>query len=883
MKHNLGFKNFGRIAVLFVFIWSGMLSLSPARNVQAAADFTVNMTTDAVDANTGDSICDSDLGTPGLQCTLRAAIQEANATAGANTIDFDTSIDGTSIVLSLAGTSEDNAATGDLDIKGDLTITGNGSTKTIIDANRIDRVFEVLEFTVVFNDLTIKGGNINTDGGGIYNYGATTLNRVRVTDNRVGRWGGGIYEATFFAAGSMLIKNSTIDNNTSLDNGGGIRADYPITIENSTISGNKSNLDGGGIYANSAVTLNHVTVAYNNADDNNAGGGNGGGLYRFSNTLTIQNSIIAQNTVGSSGSAPQCGGTITSAGYNQIGDITGCTITLTTGDATGDPLLDASLTNNGGPTPTHALAFNSPAIDHIPNGTNGCGTTYTTDQRGYPRPFAAKCDSGAFEVTYAVSPGVNGGDGPGGVGATDGSSPLEVWYRADRGVYTDGGCAITLASNTDNVGCWKDQSGNGVNAIAVAGSPTYNTNILNGQPALTFNGSNAQLVFNRIVQDDFTLISLFSTTQNTGGCTDQWYCGEGLLDAEVGNIVNDFGLTLSQGYVLTGVGNLAGADVTITSAAQYNNNAGHMAFFHRTASSGAMQQYVDGTQTGSNTGSTNSLTDPGFIKIGSLQTDLNYFSGYNPEAIVFSTNLPDVERILVQNYLSAKYNVSLSGTDVYDGDTTTNNDFDLDVAGIGQESGNQHTQAHAGGMIVLNNTFLQNDGDWLLFGHRTPVNSNNTTTYLPTDALWTAALHPVRWERYYYIDVTDIGAVGGKVDIIFDFSEGGMGGQNPAGPASNYRLLKRSGINVDFADITDTSGANVIINGDQVQFIGVDVSQLGSNFTLGSLDGVDSPTALTLRTLTARSTTLPIGVAALALLSVAGLMILRRKKTAPHA
>ena len=47
---------------------------------------------------------------------------------------------------------------------------------------------------------------------------------------------------------------------------------------------------------------------------------------------------------------------------------------------------------------THALQYGSPAINHIPNGTNGCGTTITTDQRGVVRPKGSGCDIGAYEV-----------------------------------------------------------------------------------------------------------------------------------------------------------------------------------------------------------------------------------------------------------------------------------------------------------------------------------------------------------------------------------------------------------------------------------------------------------------------------------------------------
>jgi len=64
-------------AAALLFLWS-----APAGDALAAT-FTVTQTTDAVDANVGDGICDVDTATPGNQCSLRAAIQTANEnTAG---------------------------------------------------------------------------------------------------------------------------------------------------------------------------------------------------------------------------------------------------------------------------------------------------------------------------------------------------------------------------------------------------------------------------------------------------------------------------------------------------------------------------------------------------------------------------------------------------------------------------------------------------------------------------------------------------------------------------------------------------------------------------------------------------------------------------------
>jgi len=114
-----------------------------------------------------------------------------------------------------------------------------------------------------------------------------------------------------------------------------------------------------------------------------------------------RNTIIGDNQDFDS-QAPDCSGTLTSQGYNLLEDTTGCTFAPTTGDITGwDPNLGA-LGDNGGPTWTHALAAQSPAIEQIDDGTSGCQACVSVDQRGYLRACGAgyggfSCDIGAYE------------------------------------------------------------------------------------------------------------------------------------------------------------------------------------------------------------------------------------------------------------------------------------------------------------------------------------------------------------------------------------------------------------------------------------------------------------------------------------------------------
>jgi hypothetical protein len=133
--------------------------------------------------------------------------------------------------------------------------------------------------------------------------------------------------------------------------------------------------------------MTHCTVYSNTSDADTSAAG---AIYVASGAATLENTIIASNPGGNCGGA----GTITDGGGNlQFGDDT-----CGAGIPIGDPKLGA-LADNGGPTPTMALAIDSPAVDACT-----C-TSVTTDQRGTPRPIDwssvdngdGPCDIGAYE------------------------------------------------------------------------------------------------------------------------------------------------------------------------------------------------------------------------------------------------------------------------------------------------------------------------------------------------------------------------------------------------------------------------------------------------------------------------------------------------------
>jgi hypothetical protein len=225
--------------------------------------------------------------------------------------------------------------------------------------------------------------------------------------------------------------------------------------------------------------------------------------------------------------------------------------------------------------------------------------------------------------------------------------------RYNPKIVTDG---LVLALDAANIKSypgsgttWTDMSGLGNNGTLTNG-PTFSSN---NAGSIEFDGTNDYVVLTRPVQDDFTLSCWFRTTQSftiyTSGAF-HWWQGAGLVDCEVGNVVNDFGLSLNAAKVSFGVG--GSSDTSIQSPLTYNDNVWHYAVATRIRSSGALVLYVDGTLVASGTGGTNSLTTATQLRIGSLQTNTNFFLGNIAQASIYNRALSAAE--VLQNYNALK-------------------------------------------------------------------------------------------------------------------------------------------------------------------------------------------------------------------------------------
>ncbi len=274
-------------------------------------------------------------------------------------------------------------------------------------------------------------------GGGVLTYGALMLDSSIISQNKViGGAGasyvaggvGTLYNATIiastvsgnsalgtvpgsgigFGAGvdlsgtpgtpGSIIRDSTISGNGAASSAGGAYFFSPYlepaaltaTVVNSTISSNGAASNAGleVRLANVTLQMENSTVAFNSAGTSGCGGVS---LAATGNDL--QSSILANNTLAAGIGADLCGtGNGAFDGANNLIMVSALSVpddTIAT-----DPMLEP-LQDNGGPTQTHALRSQSPAID---TGNNNLALDFDQRGTGFPRVDGFQADIGAYEA-----------------------------------------------------------------------------------------------------------------------------------------------------------------------------------------------------------------------------------------------------------------------------------------------------------------------------------------------------------------------------------------------------------------------------------------------------------------------------------------------------
>lgn len=300
-------------------------------------------------------------------CTLRAAIQAANS-------DPDSS------VITLPPGTYTLTQTASIAFTTPITVIGSGAGLTVIDrSNTAGQDFQIVGARVSLSGLTIRNSGDGRIGLWIRSAATVTLGEAAISANR----GLGILND----GSTLILDRALISGNAD----GGVRSiglAPSVVISNTTLS---NNFNGPGLDVQSGeASLNNVTISENTDIVPGAGLRVAGGA-----TLTVRNSIVANNVNSAGGDQPDCSGSINSQGYNLIGNSSGCSGLAATDQINVDARLSA-LRDNGGRTATHALNINSPALD-----SGDPATCQPHDQRGVWRPQGARCDIGAFEMAYA--------------------------------------------------------------------------------------------------------------------------------------------------------------------------------------------------------------------------------------------------------------------------------------------------------------------------------------------------------------------------------------------------------------------------------------------------------------------------------------------------
>lgn len=421
-----------------------------------------------------------------------------------------------------------------------------------------------------------------------------------------------------------------------------------------------------------------------------------------------------------------------------------------------------------------------------------------------------------------------GNTGPGGVG---GASTNKIWLDAN---------ALTGLSSGNLVSTFSDRSGNGWNAVQSVNTkkPTFQTNQVNGRAVVRFQrGSSYQYL-------EVTSPGVAAAMSNSNTVVIVAKASSGGLDA---NTNTGQSLFCVPGWH-TAIYFSGNPNTTSVSMLSYLGDTYPQTKPTNTMSTGftvsqntwqiitrevtenyltAQHAYSNGMLTGEkfpvNLPMTNYTADLTRIGVANLSGSYSWpLNGDIAEVVFYNVALNEAQRTIVENYVSAKYNIPISN------DKYTGNDpaYSCDMQGIGTIDGtnaNKHFKSAASGGLHLSeaNNSLNQANEFLLAGHALPVNSIATTEI--------AAPIGDRWSRSWYIEKT------GTLDarLSFDFSEGGISTPtNLPDNLSQFRLLYRAGNSGTFTLLPVIA---TLENDDQISFDIANANLQNGYYTLGKI------------------------------------------------
>ena len=314
---------------LLLLILSGLVYTyqQPAIAAQRAI-YAVNVWADGDDANIGDGLCDVDLLTSGSQCTFRAAVQEANVNPDFDVIGLpagtfiieDDAIEITGGTLEIRGalnngTIIDGAISdsGQLFVRHGAVVTtsrltfqnGQGGCFPVYGCGMGGAITNNGDLTL--SDCTLRQNRTSANGGAVANGHRLTMENCLVEDNKAGQVGGGIYSAGYNFAGTLIVRDSMIQDNLSSGGGGLYIADTNALLDNVSIIHNAAfgtparNSYGGGLSIKSSSLTFTVSIQGSTFADNYSEAS--GGAIFSSNTMLVTRTEFRNNRAAQRGGA----------------------------------------------------------------------------------------------------------------------------------------------------------------------------------------------------------------------------------------------------------------------------------------------------------------------------------------------------------------------------------------------------------------------------------------------------------------------------------------------------------------------------------------------------------------------------------------------------
>jgi predicted outer membrane repeat protein len=528
-------------------------SIEPLEARIAPAVFIVNTTADTT-------------GVPG-HTSLRDALADADSHSGHNSIIFklpSSQLTGGAFIIELTQ--------GELTSTGDVTITGPGAGKLIIDAQGNSRIFDISDSAVnhdrpvSISGMTLVNGQATGNGGAILTTESLSLANVNLTGNSATEYGGaveGVIE-NFSVTKCVMSHNSAGADGGALD----VVTGTKLQVSNSTLSGNTSGGVGGGAVLGVEGGNNPVVISGDAFTDNTATDA-GGGLFT-SGHAAVANSIFSGNSAQSGGGLCLNGGGVPSASTIK-----------------GSTFADNSANVGGGiylASPTSATISGVTAIGNRATGGRG-GGLYVVGPSS-TNVTSVSVTGSHFDANSATGNG-------GGVAATDGVN-LKIGgttINANHAGGGGGGLMVTGSGDekvtlTISGGKVSDNFSSGVGggmyavgdgAVTISGT-TFTSNSADapgGGGGLCLNSTSAVKLAGIIVSGN----ELFGSNYG-GGLYDDINGGSATLEIVGGSFIGNLGALDGGGIFLAGAGNasIVGAtiagNIAITGGGIFNNASG---------------------------------------------------------------------------------------------------------------------------------------------------------------------------------------------------------------------------------------------------------------------------------------------------------------------